>query len=132
MRKDCSTIHVLDFDLETGKTIRKITSQGYSNDSCWSRGQAWAIYGFTLAYKTSQNKRFLEVARGLTEYFIHNLPEDSVPYWDFDDPAIPHAVRDSSAAAIACSGLFTLAEVSQQSKFKEVVVKILNSLSVDY
>jgi unsaturated chondroitin disaccharide hydrolase len=132
VRKDYSTIHVLDFDLESGQTIRKITVQGYSNESCWSRGQAWAIYGFASAYQACKEKKFLEVAEGLADYFILNLPKDYVPYWDFDDPAIPHSVRDSSAAAIACSGLFTMSTLNQGRRFKEAAVKILDALTTNY
>jgi len=132
IRKDYSTIHVVDFDLETGKTIRKETIQGYSNDSCWSRGQAWAIYGLTLAYQATNEKGFLEVAQGLANYFICNLPKDYVPFWDFNDPAVPDAPKDSSAAAIACSGLLTLSELSGEKKFKEKAIKILDSLSTKY
>jgi unsaturated chondroitin disaccharide hydrolase len=132
LRKDYSVIHALDFDLDTGKTIRKITIQGYSDDSCWSRGQAWAIYGFTLAYETSQHERFMEIAENLADYFIKNLPSDYVPYWDFDDPKRLNSARDSSAAAIACSGLLTLFELSQKQELREAAMNILNSLSTDY
>jgi len=130
IRKDYSTIHVIDFDLDTGNIIRKITVQGYSNESCWSRGQAWAIYGFALAYKTAKDSIFLETAEKLADYFIKYLPEDYVPYWDFNDPK--KSVKDSSAAAIASSGLLTLSNLSQQEKFKEIAVRILNSLSKNY
>ena len=130
IRDDYSTIQTIDFDLETGELIRKITGQGYSDESCWSRGQAWAIYGFTLAYKTSKDEIFLEVAEKLAEYFIKNLPDDYVPYWDFNDPN--PLVKDSSAAAIACSGLLTLSELSKKEEFKEVALKISNSLSANY
>jgi len=132
VREDYSTFHVLDFDLGSGKTIRKLTIQGYSNDSCWSRGQAWAIYGFTLAYHASQDRGFLEVAKGLANYFVGNLHGDYVPYWDFNDPGIPHSVRDSSAAAIACSTLFTLSVSSQKQELEEVATKMLNSLTKNY
>jgi unsaturated chondroitin disaccharide hydrolase len=130
IREDYSTIHVIDFDLETGEIIRKITVQGYSDDSCWSRGQAWAIYGFTLAYKCTKDELFLKTAEGLAEYFIRNLPEDYVPYWDFNDPQ--QSVKDSSAAAIACSGLLTLSEFSGREDFRVVAINILNSLCNDY
>lgn len=132
LRKDYSVIHALDFNSDTGETIRKITIQGYSDDSCWSRGQAWAIYGFALAYETSQCKRFMEIAENLADYFMKNLPSDYVPYWDFDDPNMSNSVRDSSAAAIACSGLLTLSELSQKQELREVATNILNSLSTDY
>ncbi len=127
IRGSYSTIHVIDFDLDTGNIIRKITTQGYRDESCWSRGQAWAIYGFALAYKTAKDKIFLKTAKKLASYFIEHLPEDYVPYWDFNDPE--KSVKDSSAAAIASSGLLTLSNLSRQERFKEIAMKILNSLS---
>jgi unsaturated chondroitin disaccharide hydrolase len=132
IREDYSTVHVIDFELETGEIIRKSTDQVYSDDSCWSRGQAWAIYGFALAYKTSKDEVFLKVAENLAEYYIENLPEDYVPYWDFNDPKIPNAVKDSSAAAIASSVLLSLYESNRKERYKEVARKILNSLSSNY
>ena len=130
IRKDYSTIHVIDFDLETGEIIRKTTGQGYKDESCWSRGQAWAIYGFSLAYKTSKDKIFLKPAEKLAEYLVENLPEDYVPYWDFNDPE--KEARDSSAAAIACSALVDLSALSGKEEFREVAINILNSLCDNY
>lgn len=132
IRKGGSTTHVIDFDLETGRIIRKTTWQGYSKDSCWSRGQAWGIYGFVLAYKATGEKVFLGAAEELAGYFIRNLPSDFVPYWDFDDPKIPNASKDSSAAAIACSGLITLSRISRKKRFGVVADRILSSLSTNY
>lgn len=132
IRDDYSTVHVIDFNLETGKTIRKITIQGYSTDSCWSRGQAWAIYGFTLAFKASKEKIFLKAAEKLAEYHVENLPEDFVPYYDFNDPEISNAVKDSSAAAIAFSGLLTLSEFRGEEDFREIAVNILKFLCNNY
>ena len=130
IREDCSTIHVIDFDLETGEIIRKITVQGYSDDSCWSRGQAWAIYGFALAYKYTKDKLFLKTAENLARYFIKNLPEDFVPYWDFDDQN--KSVKDSSAAAIASSGFLDLSDLSGKGEFRNAAINILNSLCGNY
>ena len=130
IREDYSTVHVIDFDLETGEIIRKITAQGYSDDSCWSRGQAWAIYGFTLAYKYTKDELFLKTAVNIAEYFIANLPEDYVPYWDFDDPE--KEIKDSSVAAIAASGMITLSELREKKEFKEAAINILNSLCDNY
>ena len=130
IRADYSTIHVIDFDLETGEIIRKITVQGYSDDSCWSRGQAWAIYGFALAYKYTEDELFLKTAENLARYFIKNLPEDFVPYWDFDDPN--KEVKDSSAAAIASSGLLDLSELSGKKEFRDGAINILSSLCNNY
>jgi unsaturated chondroitin disaccharide hydrolase len=130
IRNDYSTVHVIDFDLENGEIIRKTTGQGYNNASCWSRGHAWAIYGFILAYKTSKEKIFLKMAENLAEYFIKKLPDDYVPYWDFDDPK--KEVKDSSAAAIACSGLLELSKLSENVRFEESATKILESLCDNY
>ena len=130
IREDYSTVHVIDFDLETGELQRKITVQGYSDDSCWSRGQAWAIYGFTLAYKHTRDGLFLRTAEKLAEFFIKNLPEDYVPYWDFNDPK--KELRDSSAAAIAFSGLLDLSALSGKKRFRDVAINILNSLCDNY
>ena len=130
IREDYSTIHVIDFGLKTGEIIRKITVQGYSDDSCWSRGQAWAIYGFAFAYKYTKDELFLKTAKNLAEYFIRKLPEDYVPYWDFDDPK--KEVKDSSAAAIASSGLLDLSELSGKEEFRDGAISILNSLCDNY
>jgi len=125
-------IQAADIDLKTGKIARKLTLHGYSYNSCWSRGQAWCIYGFTLAYKATKERTFLNTAERLADYFVKNLPADHLPYWDFDDPAIPNAAKDSSAAAIACSGLTMLPQLGQKPRFEESANKILNSLLASY
>ena len=130
IRDDYSTIQIMDFDLETGEIIHKKTAQGYSNTSCWSRGQAWGMYGFIIAYKSTKEKKFLKTAERLSEYFICNLPQDHVPYWDFNDPS--KSIKDSSAAAIACSAIFDLYEINKNVKFKKEGCNIINSLITDY
>lgn len=130
IRKDYSTIHVIDFDLETGEIRRKITVQGYSNESCWSRGQAWAIYGFASAYKCTRDEQFLKTAKNIAAYFIKHLIKDCVSYWDFDDPK--REVRDSSAGAIASSALLDLSVLSGEEEFRDVAISILNSLCDNY
>lgn len=132
VRADGSTIHVLEFDLTTGNLIRKTTIQGHSVDSCWSRGQAWGIHGFSLAYEATREEKFLKTAEKLAGYFIKNLPNDNVPYWDFNDPRIPDAPKDGSAAAIACSGLITLSKLSGKRRFGIVANRIFRSLSTNY
>lgn len=132
VRNDGSTIHVVDFDLKTGRIIRKTTVQGHDENSCWSRGQAWGIYGFAEAYGATEEKLFLSVAEKLANYFVKNLPTDHVPYWDFNDPRIPDAPKDSSAAAIACSGIITLSKLSGKRRFGDVADRILSSLSTNY
>ena len=111
-RPDGSTWHVVDYDAKTGAVRAKVTHQGRADDSAWSRGQAWAIYGYTLMYRFTREARYLEQARRTTEFVMNHprLPADKVPYWDFDDPNIPDAPRDSSAAAIIASALFELAD----------------------
>ena len=136
VRDDGSTYHIVEFDLESGQVRKRITLQGYSDESCWSRGQAWAIYGFTLAYKYAKKKEFLRTVEKLVDYYIANCPSDYVPYWDFNDPEIPNTVKDSSMAAIAASGLLDLSEVepdkTKAEKYKEIAYSVLEVLSKDY
>jgi len=131
LRNDGSTIHAVDFEIKTGRIIRKTTVQGHDENSCWSRGQAWGIYGFAEAYGATEEKLFLSIAEKLATYF-ENLPKDHVPYWDFNDPRIPDAPKDSSAAAIACSGLITLSNLSGKRSFGNAADRILRSLLINY
>lgn len=109
-RSDGSCYHVLSYDTITGKVITKQTRQGYSDESAWARGQAWALYGFTMTYRETKNPIFLEQAKKIANFIINhkNFPKDGVPYWDFDDPQIPNTYRDASAGAIICSALLEL------------------------
>jgi unsaturated chondroitin disaccharide hydrolase len=109
IRPDFSTSHVIDFNPESGAFIKQDTHQGLAPDSCWSRGQAWAVYGFGDCYRATGEELFLKTARNLAEYALKHLPPDLVPYWDFDSPEIPDDVHDSSAASILASGLLNLA-----------------------
>ncbi|MBI5030886.1 MAG: glycoside hydrolase family 88 protein [Chloroflexi bacterium] len=109
VRSDWSTSHVTDFDPDTGEFIQQETAQGLSATSCWSRGQAWAVYGFAKCYRETGNATFLDAAHHLAEYCLHRLPPDRVPYWDYDSPFIPDDVRDSSAASILASASLLLA-----------------------
>ena len=109
VRPDGSVIHLVDFDPRTGKVIGTANPQGYSADSTWSRGQAWAIDGFATAYGYTGRAELLKAARRTAGYFVRNLPTSCVPYWDFDAPDIPDASTDTSAAAIAADGLLQLA-----------------------
>ena len=108
-RPDASAYHVVVYDKATGQPLRKATHQGYADESMWARGQSWAIYGFTMAYRETGDKRFLDQARRSAKIYLDRLPEDLVPYWDFDDPRIPDAPRDASAAAVTASALLELA-----------------------
>jgi unsaturated chondroitin disaccharide hydrolase len=109
VRPDGSTWHVVYYDAATGAVKWRDQGSGYSVDSTWARGQAWAILGFAAAYRETGDERFLTAARAVTDWYLAHLSEDAVPYWDFGDPGIPLAPRDSSSAAIAASGMIDLA-----------------------
>lgn len=134
-RPDYSTYHVVDYDLETGEVLHRHTHQGYSHESTWSRGEAWAIYGYTLCYRESGRKEFLEQAKNVANFiFTHpNLPEDLIPYWDYNAPRIPNEPRDVSAATVTASALYEMSlyipEQSQQ--YKTWADKIVENLSND-
>jgi unsaturated chondroitin disaccharide hydrolase len=108
-RQDGSVNHITRFDPESGAVIEALAGQGYAPDSAWSRGQAWAIYGFTNAFKYTGAVRYLEGARRVAQFFLTSLPEDQVPYWDFRLPSIQGEPRDTSAAACAASAFLDLA-----------------------
>ena len=132
-RTDFSTYHVLLYDKKTGDMIKGITSQGYANSSMWARGQAWSIYGFTVAYRETGNEAFLQTAIKAADMYLKSLPKDKIPYWDFDDPAIPNAPRDASAAAIVASALLELSDLCKgkaiSNNYKDDAIAILMELS---
>ncbi|WP_029192627.1 glycoside hydrolase family 88 protein [Paenibacillus harenae] len=109
VRGDDSSYHTFYFDQETGDALRGGTAQGFRDGSTWTRGQAWGIYGFALAYRYLGQPEMLETAKRLARYFIERMPEDHVVYWDFDAPQIPETKRDSSASAIAAAGMLEIA-----------------------
>jgi rhamnogalacturonyl hydrolase YesR len=116
-RKDYSSWHVVDYDIETGKILRKATWQGAADSSAWTRGQAWALYGYTMMYRFSKNKRYLKLAQHIADFILNHprLPADKIPYWDFDAPQIPNTPRDVSAAAITASALLELGKYTRGS-----------------
>jgi hypothetical protein len=130
-RKDFSTWHVIDYSLTDGSVRNKQTAQGYSDGSTWARGQAWAIYGFTMCYRETGNPEYLTQAEKAFEYVAGNprLPGDLIPYWDYDAPNIPGEKRDASAAAIMASTLYELATFDKKEYYKGWADKIMNSLS---
>jgi unsaturated chondroitin disaccharide hydrolase len=136
IRDDWSAYHTFYFDTETGAPVRGATAQGYSDDSCWSRGQAWGIYGNALCYRYTRNPELLEYSRGLARYFLNRLPEDLIAYWDlcFTDGS---EERDSSAAAIAACGLLELSRCLPPSDndhrlFENAALRIIVSLAQSY
>ena len=122
-RPDYSSYHVLDYDLKSGGVSRKLTHQGYSDESAWSRGQAWGFYGYIVMYRFTKNKAYLSLANNIARFMLDhpNLPADKIPYWDFNAPDIPNAKRDASAAAITASALLELAQYSKGKEKKEYV-----------
>jgi unsaturated chondroitin disaccharide hydrolase len=109
VRPDGSTWMCAGYDQNTGALTSHFTKQGYATESTWSRGQAWAVYGFTTAYRYTKDPRFLDTARRTADWFVRHLPPDRIPYWDFDVPDKASAPRDTSAAAITASALIELA-----------------------
>ncbi|MCZ8513837.1 glycoside hydrolase family 88 protein [Paenibacillus filicis] len=135
IRPDGSVNHIVSFDPETGAFIESIGGQGYGPQSAWSRGQAWAIYGMANTYKYTRQARYIEAAKRVAHFFLASLPEDHVPYWDFRDDHLEDAPRDSSAAAIAASGLLELANhvsAAEARFYTEAAKRILKSLTESY
>lgn len=134
-RPDYSSFHVVDYDSATGIVLQKTTHQGYSNESAWSRGQAWGLYGYTLCYRETKMKKFLEQADHIAHFILThpNLPNDLVPYYDFDAQGIPNEPRDASAAAIMASALYELSTLSNKGKsYKKAADKIMTNLTRHY
>ena len=133
IRPDYTTFHVAVFDTIDGHFIKGVTHQGYADSSMWARGQAWGIYGYSMCYRETGKPEFLETAQKLADVFIKRLPEDGIPFWDFDDPSIPNATKDASAAAVAASGMLEISgfvndEVSK-AKYKNAARSLLAKLS---
>ena len=110
VRPDNSTYHTYFLDPVTGKGVKGVTNQGNRDGSAWARGQAWGIYGSALAYDKTGDERYIDVFRRVTNYFIDHLPEDLVPYWDFDFDTGSDEPRDSSAGVIAVCGMLEMAK----------------------
>ena len=136
-RPDGSSYHVVSYNPETGQVEKKNTHQGYSDESVWSRGQSWGLYGYTMCYRYTHNPAYLAQAQKIASFFfsLPNLPADLVPYWDMKDPAIPNAPRDASAAAVFASGLYELATYvgkADAKQYRKLADTILNSLYKNY
>ena len=135
IRPDHSTFHTYSWDTVTGEPLRGATAQGNSDDSCWSRGQAWGIYGFALNYRYAKDETFLAAAQTCADYFLAHLPADLVAYWDLDFTEGDEP-RDSSAAAIAVCGLAEIAgwlpEGERRTRYLARAGAILDSLASSY
>ncbi len=122
------------YDTRTGEVVKGVTHQGDSDDSMWARGQAWAIYGYTVVYRETKDVRYLDFVQKVTDVYLKNLPEDYIPYWDFNAPSIPDAPRDASAACVVASALLELSGYLPAEKaleYKQAAVKMLTRLSSD-
>ena len=131
-RPNYSSYHVIDYDPVTGAVRQKITAQGYSDSSSWARGQAWGLYGYTMTYRETKNKIYLEQAGKIADYILSRLPEDKIPYWDYDAPGIPNEPMDASAAAIAASALYELYTFTGKTVYRKTADKILEKLCAGY
>ena len=119
-RPDHSSYHVLNYNPQTGAVQQKRTAQGYSDESAWARGQAWGLYGYTVMYRETGDKKYLDKAQAIADFLLNhpNLPVDKIPYWDFNAPNIPAALRDASAGAIISAALFELCRYTNPSAGK--------------
>jgi unsaturated chondroitin disaccharide hydrolase len=133
-RPDYSSYHVINYNPQTGAVQQKKTAQGYADESAWARGQAWGLYGFTVMYRETHEKKYLEQAEHIAHFILTNpnLPADKVPYWDYNDPGIPSVLRDASAGAIMASALLELcryADKKESTEYFNTAQTILTTLS---
>ncbi|OJT11143.1 Unsaturated glucuronyl hydrolase, partial [Trametes pubescens] len=134
IRPDGGSYHVVDYNSTTGAVFRQRTSQGYADNSTWSRGEAWGIYGFANMFKHTRQFDYLQTARKMAKYWITNTPSDGIIPWDFNAPLVPPRPADSSAATIAASALLLLADqelsilnVTGSAYYTNEVIKMLDA-----
>lgn len=133
-RPDYTSYHVAVYDTITGNLIKGVTHQGYADSTMWARGQAWAIYGYTVVYRETKDPKYLDFAQKVTDVYLERLPEDKVPYWDFSALGIPDAPRDASAAAVVASALLELSTYLPNGtgkRYKDAAIEMLASLNSD-
>ena len=133
-RPDKSCFHVVDYDTISFMPRHKQTHQGYSDSSSWARGQAWGLYSYTMMYRETKDKKYLDQAQKIAAFILNHrrLPEDKIPYWDFDAPNIPSEPRDASAAAVIASALIELSSyVPEDKTYFATAETILKNLSSD-
>ena len=123
-RPDYTTWHVVDYEPETGDIRMKVTHQGYADDSAWARGQAWAVYGYTMMYREVSEPAYLAQAENVAKMLLERLPEDGIPYWDFDSPDAPDSQRDASAGAIMASSFIELAGFTADKQLSKALMKM--------
>lgn len=135
-REDGGNYHVAVYDTVNGDFIKGVTHQGYADSTLWARGQAWAIYGYTVVYRETQDKQYLRFAEKVTDLYLSRLTKNEyVPYWDFDAPNIPNEPRDAAAAAIVASALLELSQLEDNKEkaeeYKKAAINMLVELSSD-
>ena len=133
-RDDNSCFHLVDYDPETGAVVGKQTVQGYADNSAWARGQAWAIYAYPMIYRFTKDQEMLDHAVAIAEYLLPRVPDDGIPYWDYDAPDIPDDVRDASSAAIMACGLIELStyvDAEKSARYLAMAEKSLRTLASD-
>ena len=130
-RKDGSCYHVVDYDPNNGAVLHRQTAQGYADNSAWARGQAWAVYGYTVCYRYTHDRKYLDQAVKTLNFVMQNpnLPEDLIPYWDFDAPNIPNEPRDASSAACIASALYEMNNYLPDTGYTSLADRIIRSLS---
>lgn len=144
-RPDASTYHVVDYDPQTGKAVIHQTHQGYSDESFWSRGQGWGLYGYTMCYRFTHDEKYLNLAKRIAAFWmsLSNMPSDGIPYWDMREPTIENCTsedvvasvpRDASAAALIASALYELSTFvpEKRAEYRKLADKMLDSLSANY
>jgi hypothetical protein len=127
-RPDYSSYHVIDYDPATGAVLHRNTAQGYADSSAWARGQAWGLYGYTMMFRETKDPAYLDQAIHIADYIIPKLPADKIPYWDFDAPDIPNALRDASAGAVMASALLELSQYTKKALYWQTAEQQLQSL----
>ena len=132
-RPDGSCYHVIDYSLKGGSVRHRHTAQGYAHESAWSRGQAWAIYGFVVCYRETGDRKYLDQALKTFNFMKNHkaMPTDLIPYWDMDAPNIPNEPRDASAASCIASALYEIStmDVENASEYKAYADSIMTSLA---
>lgn len=134
-RPDGGTYHVIDYNPQTGEVEHRNTHQGYSDSSTWARGQAWALYGYTMCYRETHDGRYREKALEIANWLRNHphMPADGIPYWDFDAPNIPDEPRDASASAVIASALYELSTlVAEGEPLREDADRIIRHLATSY
>lgn len=135
IRDDYSTWHTFFFNMQTGEPDHGETCQGYRNGSAWARGQAWGIYGSALAYRYTGRKEYIEIFKGVTNYFMEHLPKDMVPFWDLEFTDGDDQPRDSSSASIAACGMLEMIKSldgEEKALYKKYAMQLMKALFDNY